>query len=336
MCGAHAHTHAHTHTHTHAGLHTCTRTCLHIPTLRCSTLKQLCLSNCGIGPVGASAIGGTLVPEADPKAAAMQPKWVHVRPWRGGREPRRLWLGVLWGGEPLLLSDVIGATVGHYQEAVVSPEVGCKSEQAQCNKLAWRIATPHLPALPGCCPLQVLEPQPVAQPAGRPGAGQPVQGPGLLRDAQGACGSHIRVCVCCVCVCVSVCVWSLRLAPGACRKEHENAFGILTECSLLRQRCTQPAAAARDLQLRCIYRPAPLASVPHSCATHLGRPQAAALDPSRGLQHSRAPATTPLTRRCSTCVLWAWMAPVRVTWWGCSTCVARCPRTPPSTKSTWT
>jgi hypothetical protein len=41
---------------------------------RCGTLKQMSLEDCGIGPEGALAIGRTLIPDDDPKAAAMHPK----------------------------------------------------------------------------------------------------------------------------------------------------------------------------------------------------------------------------------------------------------------------
>eukprot|EP00983_Pelagomonas_calceolata_P072498 1151750-Pelagomonas_calceolata.AAC.3 len=41
---------------------------------KCGTLKQLSLENCGIGPEGALALGGTMVPHDDPKIYDMQPK----------------------------------------------------------------------------------------------------------------------------------------------------------------------------------------------------------------------------------------------------------------------
>jgi len=45
---------------------------------RCGTLKQLSLENCGIGPEGALALGGTMVPHDDPKIYDMQPKYLSL------------------------------------------------------------------------------------------------------------------------------------------------------------------------------------------------------------------------------------------------------------------
>ncbi|KAF5843694.1 hypothetical protein DUNSADRAFT_10869 [Dunaliella salina] len=43
---------------------------------RCGTLQQLSLEDCGIGPEGALALGGTMVPHDDPKIYVTQPKYL--------------------------------------------------------------------------------------------------------------------------------------------------------------------------------------------------------------------------------------------------------------------